>query len=225
MHQLFNKRILVIVGNYGSGKTELSLNLALKNAKENPPAALVDLDIVNPYFRSAEQEAMLAEAGVRVLKPNFAMTTVDIPSLPAEIITVFTKKDERVVFDVGGDDTGAAALGRYAPYFAQDDVASLFVVNTCRPLTHTADDVLDLMERVQNRSRLPLQGLVHNSNLAQETTPETLLESRAILEEISARSGLPIVLTCALPHLESALPEKMRETYFPMQIFMRPEWM
>ena len=111
-----NARFLVITGNYGSGKTEISLNLAFDAAREEK-TTLVDLDIVNPYFRTGEKAEELKAAGVRVLMPTYAMTTVDIPALPAEIQSVFEVPSDRVIFDVGGDDTGAAALGRYYPSF------------------------------------------------------------------------------------------------------------
>ena len=111
-----DKVYLVLTGNYGSGKTEIALNLALESAKRMK-TTLVDLDIVNPYFRSGEKADELRNAGVRTLMPTYAMTTVDIPALPAEIQSVFEVPSDRVIFDVGGDDTGAAALGRYYPSF------------------------------------------------------------------------------------------------------------
>ena len=120
MNDLFgDNRFIVITGNYGSGKTELSLNLALYYAGKGK-TTLVDLDIVNPYFRTGEKAEMLQEAGIRVLMPTFAMTTVDIPALPPEIQSVFEVPSDRVIFDVGGDDTGAAALGRYFPSFMKE---------------------------------------------------------------------------------------------------------
>ena len=113
---LTEKQYLVLTGNYGSGKTELALNLAMQFARTYK-TTLVDLDIVNPYFRSGEKAEEAEQAGIRMLMPTFAMTTVDIPALPAEIQSVFEVPSERTIFDVGGDDTGAAALGRYYPSF------------------------------------------------------------------------------------------------------------
>ena len=110
-------RFTVLTGNYGSGKTELALNLAMGFAAAGKQTTLVDLDIVNPYFRSGEKAQEMKAAGVRMLMPTFALTTVDIPALPAEIQSVFETPGDHVIFDVGGDDTGAAALGRYAPAF------------------------------------------------------------------------------------------------------------
>ena len=127
---LWNTRFSVVTGNYGSGKTEISLNLAFAAAKEKK-TTLVDLDIVNPYFRTGEKAEELEKAGIHVLMPVFAMTTVDIPALPAEIQSVFESHSEQVIFDVGGDDTGAAALGRYFPSFMKNraDTTVAFVIN------------------------------------------------------------------------------------------------
>ena len=147
--ELMEKRFLVLVGNYGSGKTELALNRALEFAAKKS-TTLVDLDIVNPYFRSGEKADMLREAGIRVLMPTFALSTVDIPALPAEIQSVFELPCDHVIFDVGGDDTGAAALGRYAPSFAKyrEQTHVALVVNCMRPLTQTAEDVAELAQRI-----------------------------------------------------------------------------
>lgn len=176
-------RIVVVVGNYGSGKTEISLNLALKYAQRGEQVTLVDLDIVNPYFRSSERTDLLEAHGIRVYAPSFAMTTVDVPSLPAEIQAVFADKSRRVIFDVGGDDTGAAALGQYKPYFDQEDVEVLFVVNAFRPLSGDADSVCGLLLRVAGRSRLTPTALLNNANVSWQTEGEDLARG----EELCAR--------------------------------------
>ena len=176
MKELFgDKRFIVITGNYGSGKTELSLNLALHYA-ETEKTTLVDLDIVNPYFRTGEKADMLRDAGVRVLMPTFAMTTVDIPALPAEIQSVFEVSSDRVLFDVGGDDTGAAALGRYYPSFMKERENTIvaLVINCMRPLTMEEEDITDMARRIENRGRLRIDLLINNTNLADETTPEMI---------------------------------------------------
>ena len=142
-----DKVYLVLTGNYGSGKTEIALNLALESAKRMK-TTLVDLDIVNPYFRSGEKADDLRNAGVRTLMPTYAMTTVDIPALPAEIQSVFEVPSDRVIFDVGGDDTGAAALGRYYPSFTakRNQTKMILVINCMRPLTQDEEDIIDLAE-------------------------------------------------------------------------------
>ena len=225
MEKLPSSRVLVIVGNYGSGKTELSLNLALKMAERGEAVTLVDLDIVNPYFRSSERTELLNEHGIKVYAPSFAMTTVDVPSLPADIQAVFADKSRRVIFDVGGDDTGAAALGRYKPYFDQDDVTVLFVVNAFRPLSGDADGVCDLINRVGNRSRLKPDLLVNNANVAWETTKEDLDRGEALLKEVSTRLGMPIGYLCAKQDIMQQLPDTLSGERITIEILMRPDWM
>lgn len=140
-----DKRYTVLVGNYGSGKTELAVATARRQRARKPEGriALVDLDIVNPYFRSAEQHALLEAEGIEVFMPSFAMSTVDIPALPAQIQAVFEQPYAHVVIDVGGDDTGATALGRYAPYTRalRDEMNVLYVVNPCRPFSSSVEDI------------------------------------------------------------------------------------
>ena len=218
-------RLTVLVGNYGSGKTELSLNIALGLARAGQKTALVDLDIVNPYFRSGEKKAELEAEGIRVLMPSFAMTTVDVPALPPEIMSVFDQPGEHVVFDVGGDDTGAAALGRYAPAFRREARRCLLVINAMRALTGTVEDILDIMGRISARARMPIDGLVNNANLGRETDVECLLVGHELLKEVSRQSGVPYVMVSAEEHLIKELPEEMRKMAFPLKRLMEPEWM
>ena len=218
-------RILVLVGNYGSGKTEISLNLALKLARRGEKVTLVDLDIVNPYFRSSERTELLEKEGVKVYAPSFAMSTVDVPSLPADIQAVFADKSRRVIFDVGGDDTGAAALGQYKPYFDQDDVEVLFVVNAFRPLSGDADSVCDLMLRVARRSRLSPTAVINNANVAWETEESDLVRGEELLREVSTRMNLPIGYLCAKQDILDKLPDHLSGERIAIDILMRPEWM
>ena len=218
-------RILVLVGNYGSGKTEISLNLALKLARRGEKVTLVDLDIVNPYFRSSERTELLEKEGLKVYAPSFAMSTVDVPSLPADIQAVFADKSRRVIFDVGGDDTGAAALGQYKPYFDQDDVEVLFVVNAFRPLSGDADSVCDLMLRVAGRSRLSPTAVINNANVAWETEESDLVRGEELLHEVSARMNLPIGYLCAKQDILDKLPDHLSGERIAIDILMRPEWM
>ena len=218
-------RILVLVGNYGSGKTEISLNLALKLVRRGEKVTLVDLDIVNPYFRSSERTELLEKEGVKVYAPSFAMSTVDVPSLPADIQAVFADKSRRVIFDVGGDDTGAAALGQYKPYFDQDDVEVLFVVNAFRPLSGDADSVCDLMLRVAGRSRLSPTAVINNANVAWETEESDLVRGEELLHEVSTRMNLPIGYLCAKQDILDKLPDHLSGERIAIDILMRPEWM
>ena len=217
-------KYLVLVGNYGSGKTELALNLALAAARRGS-ATLVDLDIVNPYFRSGSQAETLEKAGVKVLMPVFALSTVDVPALPAEIQSVFETPCDQVIFDVGGDDTGAAALGRYAPSFArvraQTRVA--LVVHTLRPLTQTPQDIAELAGRIAARGRLTLDCLINNTNLAGETTAEQLRQGHQIVQAAAELCGVEQVRTSAPASLLAQCPELPGP--LPIRRYMQLDWM
>lgn len=219
----FDRRFTVMVGNYGSGKTELALNLALA-AAEAGSVTLVDLDIVNPYFRSGEKAEELRRAGVRVLMPSFALSTVDIPALPAEIQSVFEMPCDRVIFDVGGDDTGAAALGRYAPSFARfrADTQAALVVNCMRPLTQRAEDIVELARRIECRGRLGLDAMVNNTNLAGETDAAMVEAGETIVCEAAKALGVIHVATTAVDPVIAACQVER-----PLTIVrhMAPEWM
>lgn len=215
---------LVLTGNYGSGKTELALNLAMQFSKEYR-TTLVDLDIVNPYFRSGEKAEEMREAGVRMLMPTYAMTTVDIPALPAEIQSVFEVPSDRVIFDVGGDDTGAAALGRFYPSFMarRDRTKVLFVVNCMRPLTREPEDIIDLAERVQNRGRLKIDMLINNTNLADRTDPAMIEAGEKTVLACAERMGISRVITAGKPEVLAQC--SLRTPTMTVRRYMAPEWM
>lgn len=226
--RLPDAKYFVLVGNYGSGKTELSLALARRLRREREGrVALVDLDIVNPYFRSAEQSALLESEGVEVLAPTFAMTTVDIPALPAQIMTVFEADFSAVVIDVGGDDTGAVALGAYAPYIApvRGQMLAMYVVNPFRPLSGTPEDICEMYGLIGARARLKPDWLVNNSNLQKLTTVNDLLEGAKIIQAASETLGVPIGMTAGRAALESQLPPDMQRQYFAFEPLMLPDWM
>ena len=190
-----DKRYTVLVGNYGSGKTELAIAIARTQRAREPEGriALVDLDIVNPYFRSAEQHALLEAEGIEVFMPSFAMSTVDIPALPAQIQAVFEQPYAHVVIDVGGDDTGATALGRYAPYTRalRDEMNVLYVVNPCRPFSSSVEDITGLYRLIERQARLTPDHLVNNANLQEHTTPEVLLAGQELLQAGRRAAGPP----------------------------------
>ncbi|MDR1600605.1 MAG: hypothetical protein LBS11_12175 [Oscillospiraceae bacterium] len=222
--ELASARIHVFVGNYGSGKTELSLNVALYIAALGQPTVMIDLDIVNPYFRGAEQEERLNAAGVRVIAPVFARTALDIPVLPPQIQSVFDNPRERVVIDVGGDDTGAAALGQFAHRLRGAGARLWYVINACRPLSSDIASNRDLMARIASRSRLNPDGLIHNTNLGDDSDAQTVNAAHPMLETLSRETGTPIVAVTGEARLMPYISTNAAELFWPIERFMRPEF-
>lgn len=214
------KRINIIVGHYGSGKTEFALNFAFNLKKIYEKVYIIDLDIVNPYFRTADVKEKLNSFGIDVIASQYACTNVDIPALPPDIIRVFSEKDAAVVFDVGGDDDGAIALGRYKQYFEREPYELLFVVNTFRPLTKTADDIKEMMKAIEIVSRLKITGLVNNSNLASLTTINELISGQKIIEKVSSELGVALKYISGLDNVISQLPDNFKNKAFNIKRYL-----
>ncbi len=189
---------IIVTGHFGSGKTNVAVNMAFMMAKEKKRICIADMDIVNPYFRTADDVAELKSAGVRCIIPEFANTNVDIPSLPAEIYSIFASDEDHAILDVGGDDTGAVALGMYSHYLEKQGYEMLYVVNCYRPLTPTADDAIALMRDIEERSRLRCTGIINNSNIGKESDVCSFEESFAFADEIAKKTSLPMLFdtTC-----------------------------
>lgn len=226
---LLSARYYVLVGHFGSGKTELSLSLArYLNAQDAGPTALVDLDIVNPYFRSSEQRELLAREGVDVIMPSFAHSTVDVPALSANIHTVFESDRYRhVVIDVGGDPAGATALGRYHPLIepVRDQMRVLYVVNPLRPLSSNTEDICALLSQIEARARIHPDFLVNNANLQRQTTARHLIDAQELLSHVAQRTSVPIGMVAGYARLRPELPREMQELFFPVEPVMLPEWL
>ena len=192
-----NKRITVVCGHYGCGKTNLTLNLALEAAGEGQPVTVVDLDIVNPYFRSSEYGELLGEKGVRLIAPVFANTTLDTPTLPPEIYSVFEPQAGRVFLDAGGDDAGVTALGGLHAMLEEAGYDMLYVINRYRVLSQTPEETAALLGEIQAASRLRATGLVNNSHLGVETTLETLERALPFARKTAELTHLPLLYSTA----------------------------
>lgn len=222
------KKITVLYGNYGSGKTELALSIALMLARQHSCVSLVDLDIVNPYFRSSEHKKMLGERGIRVIAPVYANTSVDLPTIPPDVYAAF--RGGYAVFDCGGDPVGATALGSLKEQFgrAREDTEVLFVVNTKRPFQQDAHSIKESFERVQASARLAADGFVLNSNLGTGTTGEELAQGYAIMEELTALTGLPLLYVSgtkeSLLRFNKECPG-YKGGLIKLDILTRPEWL
>ena len=212
------KRITLFAGHYGSGKTNIALNYARWLRRQGKSVTIADLDIVNPYFRTKDSEGALKEEGIGLIVSEFANSNVDLPSMPKEAYDLVNDPSEYAVLDIGGDDRGALALGRYVPAIKQEnDYEMLFVVNRSRPLTRTVADTLEVMAEIEEACGLKFTAIVNNTNLGLQTTAEDVLASLPYAEELSRVTSLPVKMTCAaeklIPELSGKIPD-----LFPLSI-------
>lgn len=213
-----HKRLTLFAGHYGSGKTNIALNYALWLRSQGLKVTVADLDIVNPYFRTKDGAEQLEAAGVRLISSDYANSNVDLPALPGEAYSLVDDKSACGVIDVGGDDRGALALGRYVPAIVQEnDYDMLFVFNRSRPLTRDAQTALGILREIETACHLPFTGIVHNTNLGRETTADTILSAIPAVEELSRLTGLPLRFTAARSDIAPLLPTDIGEI-FPMEL-------
>lgn len=216
------RRVTVVCGHYGTGKTNLSINLALDCARHGEDVTLVDLDVVNPYFRSADYVDVLTENGVRVVGPNFANTNLDTPSLPGAVRNVIAE-GSRVIVDVGGDDAGATALGVYSRTLADADPDVIYVVNRYRSMTTHAEEAVQILREIEATSHLRATCVANNSHLKQDTSEDTVLDSMGFAEEVASASGLPLRFTTAPRSLNFSILNKIPNIY-PVDVLVRAPW-
>ena len=209
-------RITLFAGHYGSGKTNVALNFARRLKREGGRVTVADLDIVNPYFRTKDSAAQLAAEGIELVVSDYANSNVDFPALPKEIYAVVAGDDAtgtsrpHVVIDVGGDDRGALALGRYVDDIkAGGDYAMLGVINASRPLTRTPADTVAVLREIEVAGRLPFTGLVNNTNLGPDTKVENVLDSRAYADEVARLMGIPVAFVACRADIAPELSAKM----------------
>lgn len=214
-------RINIFVGHFGSGKTEIAINYAMKKAAEGNKVTIVDCDIVNTYFRTLDAKDALEAQGIRVISPLFANTNLEMQMMPPEILRVFEEKDTTVVFDVGGDEDGAFALGAYKQLFEREGYRLFFVVNAKRPLTETAEDVIEYMIDIEKASRLTITDLVNNTNLSAETEVGDILDGHSVVEEVAARAKLPYTFVAARQDLCKQLPGELADKAFGLSLYLQ----
>ena len=216
------KRITLLAGHYGSGKTNIAVNLALELRKQEKNTAVADLDIVNPYFRTLDSRRAFEEAGIRLIVSQYANTNLDAPALPQEMYAVVDDKTLHSVIDVGGDDRGALALGRISPAIREENDFDMFlVVNFYRPLTRDIPSVLEVKREIETACGLPFTGIINNSNLGAETDADVVLASVPFIRELTEASGLPLLFTSVEERLVPELTGKI-DKLFPMTLQKRP---
>lgn len=203
-----NKRLTLFAGHYGSGKTNIAVNYAIKLALEGKKVCIADLDIVNPYFRTKDSEKELREHGITLISPQYANTNVDLPALPAESYRLVQDRSVCGIMDIGGDDRGAYALGRYVDAIkAENDYEMVFVANCYRPLTRDVDSTIEIMREIEAACKLDFTCIVNNSHLGEYTTVETVTDSYAYINELCERTGLPLMMHTAIKEVADKLTD------------------
>ncbi len=216
------KRLTLLCGHYGSGKTNVAVNLAFHLKEQYNSVVVADLDIVNPYFRTKDSLEDFKARGIELICSEYANTNVDIPALPADMYRLTTDKSLTAVIDVGGDDRGAYALGRLVPEIkAEDNFDMLMVINGFRPLTPDAESTIEVMHEIEQACKLKFTGLVNNSNIGEETTAKNVINSMEYAAEVSVASGLPIVMTTVKAELYDELKDKI-DNLLPLKLQAKP---
>lgn len=211
------KRVTLFAGHYGSGKTNIAVNYALWLKSVGKEVVIADLDIVNPYFRTKDSTKELEEAGITLISPEFANSNIDLPALPSSVYGVVQNKSRYAVLDIGGDDRGAYALGRYRPYILEEnDYEMVYVANFARPLTPDAQSMLEVMAEIEAACGIKFTAIVNNTNLAGDTTADYISESLSKAEELSRLTGLPILFTSVMEEIdmEGTFKLKLQKKYF-----------
>ena len=212
------KRVTLFAGHYGSGKTNIAVNYALKLRADGKPVVIADLDIVNPYFRTKDSEKELIEAGIRLISSQYASSNVDLPALPQDVYSIVDNNTEYAVMDIGGDDRGAYALGRYADSLKKENNYEMFmVINMYRPLTRDVESTLEVMAEIEAACSMKFTAIVNNSNIGEETTEQDVLDSLGYADEVSKATGLPIRLTTVDEKLYNNLYGKV-ENLMPLRL-------
>lgn len=219
------KKVTIITGHYGSGKTNICANLALDLASHGEKVTVVDLDIVNPYFRTADFGDLFEKNNITLISSIYANSNLDIPAISFDVERL-CREDGYVLIDVGGDDAGATALGRYKEVFdelySQGEIDMLYVINCCRYLTKTPEEALTLMSEIEFTARFKHTGIINNSNLGNETTVDIALSSLDFQNEVSKVSNLPVLFTsickgCEIPQIEGI-------NFKPIEVYVKPIW-
>ena len=222
-----DRRIRIITGHYGSGKTEFAVNY-VKKLRESVDGrvAIADLDIVNVYFRSREKKAELEEKGIMVIASNIEGAGADVPAVSGAMTMPVTNKEFQYVVDLGGNDVGTLVLGRMKPLLHPEETDFFMVVNAYRPNTSTPEGIIEQMENLEYAAGLKVTGFINNTNLVRETTAECLLHGDEVLKEVTKRTGVPVKYVSYVKDvMTEEIPEGLSGELFPMEFNMRKTWM
>lgn len=219
-----DSRIRIFTGHFGSGKTEIALNYAMKLADAGKRVVLVDIDIVNPYFCSRDVAEILKEHGIRLISSNPSYSNAELAVVPAEVFSVFNDKSYDVVIDAGGDDQGATVLGQYNRYFREEPYDMYFVINNNRPLTANNEDTKDYLRSIEIASRLKVNYLISNTNMSYETQSSDIIKGDIETEKLSEEIHIPHKYTVCTRDIAEQVKGKIKGEIFPIDIYMKPPW-
>lgn len=222
---LQDKRIRVIIGHYGSGKTEFAVNYAINLAKEDKKVALADLDVVNPYFRSREKHELLEQYQIKVISSYVKGSGSDLPSVTGDVLGPLQDKSFELVLDVGGDSMGARTLGRFHEYLTPNDYDMFCVINANRLETQDLDGVLKHISSIEGTARARVTGLINNTHLLRHTTIDEILKGQELCKKVSEALNIPIKYVGVLESLIDQLPKDLEGTIMPIKMIMREDWM
>lgn len=221
-----DKRIRLLIGHYGSGKSEVSINYVTKLREQvEGEVALADLDVVNVYFRSREKKDIMKDLGITPIDSSINTTTLDLPAVSAEIMRPLNDKSVNYVIDVGGDNVGGKVVGRFANQFNSNDYDMFYVVNANREKTQTAKEVLQYIDAIEATSKLKVTGLINNTHMLKETTVEDVLKGQYVAREVSKIRNIPIKYISCLESIVDKLPKDLEGDILPMKLYLREEWM
>ena len=221
-------RKIIVTGHYGSGKTEFSVSLAMIiAAKRSERTAIIDLDIINPYFRSRERRDMLEENGIAVHGSLYKKEiTAEIPALGASVRAPLEDAGCRVIIDAGGNDSGAIVLNQFKRYFTDGDTTMLMIVNANRPETHEAAGVLEHIAAIESITGLSVSGIVNNCHLLRETTADTVRKGHELCKKVSEMTGKALYCDCYPAQIVAPEDlEGLSDNLVPIGLYMRPTWL
>ncbi len=218
-------RIRIITGHYGSGKTEFALNLAVHLRKEHDNVAIVDLDVINLYFRSREKEEEMKNLGIRIFSSSIKASAVDIPAIAADILVPIEDENCQLIMDIGGNPAGTRTLGRYREMLKNIGYSHLFVLNANRPETDSCEKVIRFTEGIRLQSGLDITGIVNTTHMLKETAVDDVLRGQELCREVSEKLEIPIVYTVAMEKVALQLAGAVEGELLPIKLFMRESWM
>jgi len=221
-----DKRIRIIVGHYGSGKSEIAMNYATKLRKEtNEKIALSDLDVVNVYFRTREQKDFLESINIHTIYSSIDAPALDLPAVSAEVMTPINDKSYNYIMDIGGDKVGARVIARFKNMIKEDEYDMFFVINANREQTQTVENIITHIDEIQKTSGLKITGLISNTHMIRFTTIEDIIKGYKLTKEVSDISNMPIKYITCIENLLDEIPSEINESILPINLYMRDKWM